>query len=49
MITTAALTLAEAYEASNSEDYEPNVGTLLVLALFMWFDYITIRMVAMGV
>lgn len=48
MITTAALTLAEAYEATHNEDYEPHAGTLAFLALFMWFDYTTIRLLAMG-
>ena len=44
MITTAAFILAEAYESTHNDDYESNSGVLVVLVVFMWFDWSMLQM-----
>lgn len=39
MIVTAAFLLGTAYESCHNGDYDPDMGALVFLAVFMWFDY----------
>jgi len=40
MITTAAYILADAYESTHNDDYNPDApGRLLMLVIFLAFDY----------